>query len=67
MKDALSRVTLGARVRRVACTFIGIAFTGVYLATKSHWSAAQERGMWHLMLVMTITAITAAAFRGWYL
>ena len=67
MKDALSEVTLGARVRKAACTFIGTAFTGVYLATKSHWSAAQEHGMWHLMLVMTITAITAAAFREWYL
>jgi hypothetical protein len=70
MKGALPEVTgiaLGALVLKVGCTFIGTVLTGVYLATRWRWSGAHEHRMWQLMLLMTITAITAAAFLRWYL
>jgi hypothetical protein len=70
MKGALPEVTgiaLGALVLKVACTFIGTVLTGFYLATRLRWSATQEYRMWQMMFVMTITAITAAAFLRWYL
>ena len=70
MKGALPEVTgiaLGALILKVGCTFIGTVLTGFYLATRLRWSAAREHRMWQLMLLMTVSAITAAAFLRWYL
>ena len=70
MKGALPEVTgiaLGALVLKVECTFIGTVLKEFYLATRLRWSAAREHKMWQLMLLMTVSAITTAAFLRWYL
>ena len=70
MKGALPEVTgiaLGALVLKVGCTFIGTVLKEFYLATRLRWSAAREHKMWQLMLLMTVSAITTAAFLRWYL
>lgn len=64
MKGALPEVegvALTALALKVGCTLIGVVLAGFYLMTGSRWSAVNQLRMWKLMVIMTLTALTAAA------
>ena len=70
MKGALPEVegvALTALALKVGCTFVGVVLAGFYLVTGSRWSAVNQLRMWKLMVIMTLTALSAAAFLRWYL
>ena len=70
LKGALPEVegiALTALALKVGCTLIGVVLAGLYLMTGSRWSAVNQLRMWKLMVIMTLSALTAAAVLRWYL
>lgn len=70
MEGALPKVkgaALVALALKVGCTLIGVLLAGYYLMTGARWSAVNQLRMWKLMVMMTLTALTAAAVLRWYL
>jgi hypothetical protein len=61
--DGIAFVALALKV---ACTFVGAVVAGSYLITGSHWSAPNQLRMWKLMVIMTLSALAAAAVLRWY-
>src|SRR6266545_3191464 len=68
LKGALPEVTgvtLVALALKVGCTFIGVVLAGLYLVTGSRWSTLNQLRMWKVMVIMTLTALSAAALLRW--
>ncbi len=70
LKGALPEVAgiaFVALALKVGCTSVGVLLSGLYAVTGKRWSSVGERRMWQFMLILTATALSAAAVLRWYL
>lgn len=59
-------VALTALALKIGCTFVGTILAGTYLIRGSRWSAVNQLRTWKFMVMMTLTALAAAAVLRWY-
>lgn len=51
---------------KIACVLTGFVVAALWLRHAAGWSESFRNGMWNLLVVLGITALTAAAFLRWF-
>ena len=59
-------IAVVALLVKIACAFTGFVMTALWLRHAAHWSEPFSNGVWNLLIVLGITALTAAAFLRWF-
>ena len=59
-------IAIGALLLKMICAAAGFSLVGLYLARGSGWSDAARLRCWRSLLVLALTALTAAAFLRWF-
>ena len=59
-------IAIGALILKMACAAAGSSLAALYLVGEPNWAAASRRRAWATLLVLALTALTAAAFLRWF-
>ena len=59
-------IAVAALLLKMACAAAGFSLAGLLLARGSGWSSAARRRCFRSLLVLALTALTAAAFLRWF-
>jgi len=59
-------IAVAALLLKIACAAVGFSLAGLLLARGSGWSDAARRRCFRSLLVLALTALTAAAFLRWF-
>jgi len=59
-------IAIGALRLKMACAAAGFSLAGFFLVRGSGWSDAARRRCFRSLLVLALTALTAAAFLRWF-
>ncbi len=51
---------------KIVCAVTGFVLVSLWLRNAARWSEARSNGLWNLLIVLGITAISAAAFLRWF-
>lgn len=63
----VSGVALVALLVKVACALTGFVLAAIYLRAGSGWSIRSQISLKQMMLGLSVTALSSAAFLRWYL
>ena len=59
-------IAIAALLLKMACAAAGFTLAALYLARGAGWPDAARRRCWRSLLVLALTALTAAAFLRWF-
>ncbi|HEY0720693.1 MAG TPA: hypothetical protein VGE50_05520 [Gammaproteobacteria bacterium] len=59
-------IAVAALLVKMSCAFAGIILTALWLRFGDKWSERSREGVWGLLLLLAITALSAAAFLRWF-
>jgi len=62
----LHDIALMALLLKMSCALVGIAVATAYLRYQGVWSLARQDWAWNGLIVLGMTALTAAAFLRWF-
>lgn len=62
----LHDIAIAALLLKVLCAAAGFVLAAIYLRYSSHWPDTRRDGVWSGLLVLSATALTAAAFLRWF-
>jgi len=62
----ISGLAIAALAIKVACAASGFLLAAFYLLRAASWSAALRRRIWLMLIGLSATALTAAAFLRWF-
>jgi len=59
-------IAAAALLLKMACAVGGIVFAAVYLRYEGQWDEKRRNAIWAVLLLLGVTALTAAAFLRWF-
>lgn len=59
-------IAIVALLVKVACAVTGFVVAALWLHSAARWSEARNNLLWNLLIILGITALTAAAFLRWF-
>lgn len=59
-------IALLALLVKISCAVTGFVAAAIWLRYAVRWSEARSNGLWNLLIILGITALTAAAFLRWF-
>ena len=59
-------VAIAALLVKVTCAAAGFILAAVYLYKEATWSEPAQQNIWRVLVVLAVTALSAAAFLRWF-
>lgn len=59
-------IAIGALFLKMACAVAGFSLAALYLVREPNWAPSGRRRAWTTLLLLALTALTAAAFLRWF-
>jgi hypothetical protein len=59
-------IALAALLLKMSCAVGGIIFAAAFLRYQAQWSEQRQEAVWLLLILLGVTALSAAAFLRWF-
>ena len=59
-------IAVAALLIKIACAVTGFVVATLWLRNAARWSESRSNVMWNLLIVLGVTALSAAAFLRWF-